>query len=149
MSLPQLWLGGAIAVVLLGAAELPRPLSDYSLHDTYYVIAHAHYVFNLAGAFVFFAVVYWAFDRVFRVSYSRFLGLAHFATTLAGVLSMSLPLLAAPGLSVSRQATIEAFDRLKTMNSIGYWLILAGLVLFAVVVIDAIRRRLAARPATR
>ena len=141
-SLPLLWLGGMVAVGLLGAAELPGPGADSSLHDTVYVIAHAHYTFSVAAAFAIFAFAYWLMDRLLSRGYSRALGVLHFAATLAAMVLMAVPILAVHALNPSRVQLIGTFQALNWVSSAGYGLSLAGLVIFAVVLIDAIRRRL-------
>ena len=143
MSLPLLWLGGMIAVVLLGAVEIPIPgADDYSIHDTYYVIAHVHYTLSIAAAFAVFAFAYWLMDRLLSRGYSRTLGVIHFAATLAGMVLMAVPSLAVRALNPSRVQLIGTYHALNGVSSAGYLLSLAGLVIFAVVLIDAVRRRL-------
>ena len=148
MNLPLLWLSGMIAVVLLGAVEIPGPGADYSLHDTYYVIAHVRYTLSVAAAFAVFAFAYWLLDRLLSRGYSRTLGVIHFAATLAGMVLMAVPILAVHALNPSRVQLIGTFQALTSVSWIGYLLSLAGLAIFAAVLVDAARRRLfRARPA--
>jgi cytochrome c oxidase subunit 1 len=57
--------GGVTGVVLSNAGI------DYSLHDTYYVIAHFHYVLSLGAVFAIFAGFYYWFEKMFGVKYNE------------------------------------------------------------------------------
>jgi cytochrome c oxidase subunit 1 len=142
LSLPLLWLGGMIAVGLIGAAEIPGPGADYSLHDTDYVIAHVHYTLSVAAAFAVFAFAYWLMDRLMSRGYSRALGVLHFAATLAGMVLIAVPILAVRAFDLSRARPVETFQALSRVSSVGYLLSLVGTAIFAGVLIDAVRRRL-------
>ena len=58
-------IGGVTGVVLANAGI------DYSLHDTYYVIAHFHYVLSLGAVFSIFAGFYYWFEKMWGVRYNE------------------------------------------------------------------------------
>ena len=58
---------------------------DYSLHDTYYVVAHFHYVLSLGAVFAIFAGFYYWFEKMWGVKYNEFLGALHFWIMFVGV----------------------------------------------------------------
>src|ERR1700742_3090327 len=62
----QLTVGGVTGVLLANAGI------DYSLHDTYYVIAHFHYVLSLGAVFSIFAGFYYWFEKMWGVKYNEF-----------------------------------------------------------------------------
>jgi cytochrome c oxidase subunit 1 len=64
--------GGVTGVVLANAGI------DHSLHDTYYVVAHFHYVLSLGAVFGLFAGWYYWFEKMFGIKYNGFLGGLHF-----------------------------------------------------------------------
>jgi heme/copper-type cytochrome/quinol oxidase subunit 1 len=72
-------LGGLTGIVLSNAGI------DVALHDTYYVVAHFHYVLSMGAVFALFAAFYFWFEKIFGVSYSEFLAQIHFWITFIGV----------------------------------------------------------------
>src|SRR3978361_1582418 len=71
--------GGVTGVVLANAGI------DYSLQDTYYVVAHFHYVLSLGAVFAIFAGFYYWYEKMWGVKYNEFLGATHFWITFVGV----------------------------------------------------------------
>jgi len=72
-------IGGITGIVLSNAGL------DVALHDTYYVVAHFHYVLSMGVAFAFFAGFYYWYWKVTGRAYSEFYGLLHFIITFIGV----------------------------------------------------------------
>jgi cytochrome c oxidase subunit 1 len=70
--------GGVTGVVLSQAAI------DRIYHDTYYVVAHFHYVMSLGAAFGLFAGIYYWFTKMTGREYSEFWGKVHFWTFFVG-----------------------------------------------------------------
>jgi cytochrome c oxidase subunit 1 len=71
--------GGVTGVVLANAGM------DVTLHDTYYVIAHFHYVLSLGAVFGMFAGFYYWIGKMSGRQYPEALGKLHFWTTFIGV----------------------------------------------------------------
>jgi cytochrome c oxidase subunit 1 len=71
--------GGVTGVVLANAGV------DRSLQDTYYVVAHFHYVLSLGAVFAVFAGWYYWFPKITGYMYSEFWGKLHFWLTFIGV----------------------------------------------------------------
>lgn len=71
--------GGVTGVVLANAG------ADIVLHDTYYVVAHFHYVLSLGAMFGIFAGFYYWIGKMSGRQYPERLGQIHFWLTFVGV----------------------------------------------------------------
>jgi cytochrome c oxidase subunit 1 len=71
--------GGVTGVVLANAG------ADAVLHDTYYVVAHFHYVLSLGAMFGIFAGFYYWVGKMSGHQYPEQLGKIHFWLTFLGV----------------------------------------------------------------
>jgi cytochrome c oxidase subunit 1 len=58
---------------------------DIAIHDTYYVVAHFHYVLSMGVVFTLFAGFYYWFPKVTGKMYSENRAKVHFATMFFGV----------------------------------------------------------------
>jgi cytochrome c oxidase subunit 1 len=54
-------------------------------HDTYYVVAHFHYVLSMGAVFAVFGGWYFWFEKLFGIKYSEVLGQIHFWVFFIGV----------------------------------------------------------------
>ncbi|MDC0045443.1 cytochrome c oxidase subunit I [Pelagibacteraceae bacterium] len=72
-------LGGVTGVILANAGI------DTVMHDTYYVVAHFHYVLSMGAMFGIFAGIYYWFGKMSGRKYSEFFGKLHFWLFFIGV----------------------------------------------------------------
>ena len=132
-------LGGVTGVVLANAGV------DHALHDTYYVVAHFHYVLSLGAVFALFAGWYYWFEKMFGVKYNGFLGGLHFWITFIGSNMIFFPqhFLGLNGMPRRYIDYNPAYELWHYWSSIGYAVSAVGTLVFFVCMIDAlfIRRR--------
>jgi len=72
-------IGGLSGVVIANASL------DVALHDTYYIVAHFHYVLSMGAVFGVFAGYYYWSSKMIGYQYNEFLGKLHFWLFFIGV----------------------------------------------------------------
>jgi cytochrome c oxidase subunit 1 len=72
-------IGGLSGVVLANASL------DIAFHDTYYVVAHFHYVLSLGAVFALFSAWYYWIPKITGLNYNLLLGKVHFMILFIGV----------------------------------------------------------------
>jgi len=72
-------IGGLSGVVLANASL------DIAFHDTYYVVAHFHYVLSMGAVFALYSAWYFWIPKILGLEYDRMLGKVHFWLLFIGV----------------------------------------------------------------
>jgi len=147
---PMLWSIGFIFLFTVGGVTgvaLANAGLDQALHDTYYVVAHFHYVLSLGAVFSIFAGFYYWFGKMFGVEYNEFLGKLHFWVTFIGVNIVFFPqhFLGLAGMPRRYVDFHEGYAMWHYWSSIGNYISMAGVAIFLIVLVEAaVRRRQAA-----
>jgi cytochrome c oxidase subunit 1 len=143
---PMLWAIGFIFVFTIGGVTgvvLASPGIDRSLQDTYYVVAHFHYVLSLGAVFAIFAGWYYWFPKMTGYMFSETLGKLHFWLTFVGVNIAFFPMhfLGLSGMPRRIADYPDAFGGMNQIASIGSYLSAAGLITFFVTMVYAFVRK--------
>jgi len=143
---PMMWAIGFIFLFTVGGVTgvvLANAGVDQALHDTYYVVAHFHYVLSLGAVFAIFAGWYYWFEKIFGVKYNSFLARAQFFFFFIGANVIFFPqhFLGLQGMPRRYVDYPDNFEFWNSVSSWGYVIMLVGMVLFFAVLVDAIVRR--------
>ncbi len=87
MKTPMLWAFGFLFLFTLGGVTgivLSQAGIDRAYHDTYYVVAHFHYVMSLGAVFGIFAGVYFWLGKMSGRQYPEWAGKLHFWAMFIG-----------------------------------------------------------------
>jgi len=123
-------LGGLTGVILANAGI------DIALHDTYYVVAHFHYVLSMGAVFALFAAFYYWIGKISGYQYPETLGQIHFWLFFIGVNITFFPMhfLGLAGMPRRIPDYPDAFAGWNAICSYGSYLsILASVFFFYVV----------------
>src|SRR4030081_3398310 len=129
--------GGFTAVVLANAGVYR------SLQDTYYVVAHFHYVLSLGAVFTIFAGWYYWFPKMSGYMYSETIGRLHFCLTFIGVNIVFFPqhFLGLAGMPRRVADYPDAFAGWNLVSSLGSYLSGLGALIFFFGVAQAFVRK--------
>ncbi len=150
---PMLWATGFIMLFTIGGVTGVVVASagvDHSLTDTYYVIAHFHYVLSLGSAFAIFAGFYYWFPKMTGYLFNEGLGGLHFWVTFVGVNIVFFPqhFLGLAGMPRRYADYPDAYALWNLVSSIGAYISTAGFLIFFVTIAEAFigKRPAAANP---
>jgi cytochrome c oxidase subunit 1 len=132
---PMLWALGFIFLFTVGGVTgvvLANGGVDDNLHDTYYVIAHFHYVLSLGAVTALFAAFYYWFPKMSGRKHSELLAHIHFWIFFVGVNMIFFPMhfLGMQGMPRRYPDYAEAYAQWNQVATDGYMIMAASLVVW-------------------
>jgi cytochrome c oxidase subunit 1 len=131
-----LFTAGGVTGIILSQAPIDR-----IYHDTYYVVAHFHYVMSLGAVFGIFAGIYFWIGKMSGRQYPEWAGKLHFWTMFIGANVTFFPqhFLGRQGMPRRYIDYPEAFAYWNWVSSMGAFLTAASFLFFIGVVIYTLR----------
>jgi cytochrome c oxidase subunit 1 len=138
---------GFIAMFLIGGLDgvwMASPAMDFAIHDTYWVVAHIHYVLFGGTVFGIMAGMYYWFPKICGRMLSRRLGQWHFWLQFIGFNLTFFPMHLLGLRGMPRRIADYAPDRgwgfLNLLATVGAFVIAVAMLVFLVNVVVTLRR---------
>jgi cytochrome c oxidase subunit 1 len=132
---PMLWAVGFIFLFVMGGVTgivLANAGVDQALHDTYYVVAHFHYVLSLGAVFAIFCAFYYWIGKMSGRQYPEWAGRVHFWLSFVGVNLLFFPqhFLGVAGMPRRIHDYADVYAGWNMVSSVGALVTAVGTVFF-------------------
>jgi cytochrome c oxidase subunit 1 len=146
MRTPMFFVFGFIILFTIGGLTgivLSNSGLDIALHDTYYVVAHFHYVLSMGAVFGFFAGFYYWLEKISGLVYNELLSKVHFWLTFIGVNITFFPMhfLGLAGMPRRIPDYPDAYAPWNFIASLGSMITVVGISIFFYIIYDALSNK--------
>ncbi|MFP3039968.1 MAG: cbb3-type cytochrome c oxidase subunit I [Candidatus Hodgkinia cicadicola] len=143
LSPPMVWAIGFIVLFIIGGmtgTQLANASLSNILHDTYYVVAHFHYVLGVATMFGALAAWYYWFPKIMKISFNEVHSISHALITFVVTNLIFLPqhflgLAGMPRRCVDYPIAFRCWNRVSSAASVS---VLIVIILFFYINIQAL-----------
>ncbi len=126
---------GGLTGVMVGALSV-----DVHLHDTYYVVAHFHYVMMGGTVFAFLGGLHYWWPKITGKMYKEGIAKVAAAILFVGFNITFLPqfVLGSQGMPRRYYNYVEQFTTLHQLSTVGTWIMLVGFVIVAIYLVQSL-----------
>jgi cytochrome c oxidase subunit 1 len=126
---------GGFTGIMLGALSL-----DVHLHDTYFVVAHFHYVMMGGTVMAFIGGLHYWWPKMFGRMYSEFWAFIAWAFVMVGfnMVFFTQFVLGAKGMPRRYYSYLDQFQPLHAFSTFGSWVMAVGFILMAFYLMDSL-----------
>lgn len=129
--------GGLTGIVLSNSGI------DVSLHDTYYVVGHFHYVLSLGAVFAIFAGIYYWLNTLVGLRYVEQYGRYHFWTMFIGVNATFFPMhfLGIAGMPRRIPDYPDIYSFWNKVSSFGSYISVVSVIIFFILLFNVLNSK--------
>jgi cytochrome c oxidase subunit I len=136
---PMLFAFGFIFLFVVGGVTgvtLANASSNITFHDSYFVVAHFHYVMSIAAVFAMFSGFYYWIGKMSGRDYPETLGKVHFWISMVGINVMFFPMhfMGLAGMPRRVPDYPDAFAGWNMISTLGAYITVVGTIVFFVVI---------------
>ena len=126
---------GGLTGIVLGALSL-----DIHLHDTYFIVAHFHYVMVGGTVFAFIGGIHYWWPKMFGKMYNEVMAVIAFILVFIGFNITFFPqfILGSKGMPRRYYSYLEQFQPLHQLSTVGTWILGLGFIIMLNYLISSI-----------